>query len=144
MVNLENKICEPLNEIYQLDMIYAHNLVFRMVWLKLPTIQTHTCSNPLSNHEPPKITHSKTHLSFYVTIWTKLIISFLPSLEFDSLFTSIPYNEIITIILFFENKVHHNHQKDQFKGLLTLVTKLLFCFWWGIILISWRCCYRLS
>ena len=31
MVNLENKICEPLNEIYQLDMIYAHNLVFRMV-----------------------------------------------------------------------------------------------------------------
>ena len=47
-------------------------------------------------------------------------------LDVDSLFINIPLDEIINIIiekLFSENETFHNFNKDQFKCLLTLVTK---------------------
>ena len=51
---------------------------------------------------------------------------FMASLDVDSLFTNIPLDETINIIiekLFSENETVHNLNKDQFKCLLTLATK---------------------
>ena len=51
---------------------------------------------------------------------------FMASLDVDSLFTNIPLDDTISIIiekLFSENKTVHNLNKDQFKCLLTLATK---------------------
>ena len=51
---------------------------------------------------------------------------FMTSLDVDSLFTNIPLDETINIIiekLSFENETVHNVNKDQFKCLLTLATK---------------------
>ena len=51
---------------------------------------------------------------------------FMASLDVDSLFTNIPLDETLNIIieiLFSENETVHNLNKDQFKCLLTLATK---------------------
>ena len=51
---------------------------------------------------------------------------FMAVLEVDSLFTNIPLDKTINIIiekLFSENETVHNFNKDQFKCLLTLATK---------------------
>ena len=50
----------------------------------------------------------------------------MASLDVDSLFTDVPLDETINIIiekLFSENETVHHFNKDQFKCLLTLATK---------------------
>ena len=50
----------------------------------------------------------------------------MTSFDIDSLFSNIPLNKKIKIIiekLFSENEIVHNFNKDQFKYLLTLATE---------------------
>ena len=141
LINLEKEIREPLKELYQLD------IIAKKTYNKLCPVGSHfgilyglaKVHKQLINNCPPfrpilsaigtPTTNDytlKDTFEFSCDILNQNLNLFMASLDVDSLFTNIPLDETINIIiekLFSENETVHNLNKDQFKCLLTLATK---------------------
>ena len=156
MCNLEKKILEPLKELYQLDIIdketydklcpvgshfgilYGLAKVHKQLINNCPPFRptlsaigtpTYNIAKFLVLILKPLTTNDytpKDTFEFSRDILNQNPKLFMASLDADSLFTSIPLNETIRIIiekLFSENETVRKLKKDQFKSLLTLATK---------------------
>ena len=156
LINLEKKIREPLKELYQLDIIdkktydklcpvgshfgilYGLAKVHKQLINNCPPFRpilsaigtpTYNIAKFLVPILKPLTTNDytlKDTFEFSRDILNQNPNLFMASLDVDSLFTNIPLDETINIIiekLFSENETVHNLNKDQFKCLLTLATK---------------------
>ena len=156
LINLEKKIREPLKELYQLDIIdkktydklcpvgshfgilYGLAKVHKQLINNCPPFRpilsaigtpTYNIARFLVPILKPLTTNDytlKDTFEFSRDILNQNPNLFMASLDVDSLFTNIPLDETINIIiekLFSENETVHNLNKDQFKCLLTLATK---------------------
>ena len=156
LINLVKKIREPLKEVYQLDIIdkktydklspvnshfgILHGLakVHKQLIINSPPFRPvlSAIGTPTYNITKFCVAILKPLTTNDYTLKDKFELSndilnqnpnlFMASLDTDSLFTNIPLDETINIIiekLFSEDETVHNLNKDQFKCLLTLATK---------------------
>ena len=153
LINLQKKIFEPLQELYQLDtmdkktydklcpvgpdfgILYGLAKVhkqlinncppFRPILSAIGTPTYNTAKFPVPILKPLTTNNYytlKDTFEFSRDILNQNPNLFMASLDVDSLFTNIPLDETINIIikkLFSENGTVHNLNKDQFKCLLT-------------------------
>ena len=155
LINLKKKIREPLKELYQLDIIdkksydklcpvgshlgnlYSLAEVHKQLINSCPPFRPILSAIGTSTYNIAKflvlILKSLTTNDYMLKDtfeFSREILNqnpnlFMASLGVDSLFTNIPLDETINIIiekLFSENETVHNLNKDQFKCLLTLAT----------------------
>ena len=156
LVNLEKKIREPLKELYQLDIIdqktydklspvsshfgilyglakvhkqlIINSRPFRPILSAIGT-PTYNIAKFLVAILKPVTTNDymlKETFELSNDILNQNPNIFMASLDIDSLFTNIPLDETINIIikkLFSEDETVHNLNKDQFKCLLTLAAE---------------------
>ena len=163
-INLEKKICEPLKVLYQLNIIdkktydkrchvgsyfgiqYGLAKVHKQLINNCPPFRpilsaigapTYNIAKFLVPILKPLITNDytlKDTFEFSHEILNQNPNLLMASLDVDSLFTNIPLDETINIIikkLFSENGTVHNLNKDQFKCLLTQQLKILTFFLMG-------------
>ena len=159
LINLEKKIREPLKEVYQLDIIdkktydklspvnshfgILHGLakVHKQLIINSPPFRPvlSAIGTPTYNITKFCVAILKPLTTNDYTLKDKFELSndilnqnpnlFMASLDTDSLFTNIPLDETINIIiekLFSEDETVHNLNKDQFKCLLTLAAEEAF------------------